>query len=134
MAVAVDQSDCPAGERKLNDRLILAGDQWIDPACRAMPHGALPSKKSKRVEQMDETFVNQQPRHLAKIRLADIRSGPATVGGAPKETELERLAEVSPVQTRFRGAIPRLSAPILVDQQPHTGGFTGRAHRLAIGQ
>src|SRR4029453_16153410 len=127
-AVRIDQAERAFRERHLDDGLVLAADGRVDAARLEEDALDVARQEPKRVEKVDERLVHEEARHFAEIRLHGVRFRSDAIARAPLEGELKEPAKASAVDEAPRLAVPRLPAPVLVDEEPYACGLAVLDH------
>src|SRR5215470_16921738 len=115
-AVGVDQTARAVFKSELDQRVIFAFDRPVDAPHPAKDAFDFAQQESKRVEEMHDHFVNQQPLHRAEVRLRGVRLGAAPVRIAHHEAGVERVSDSALIEQSFDLAVPRLPAPVFVNE------------------
>src|SRR5262245_61987467 len=131
-SVSVDQTARAAFKIEIDQRVIFALDAWVGAPHPAEDAPELAQQKPERVDEMHDHFVNQQPLHLAEVRLRRVRFGAAPVGIAHHEAGVKRPSDRVLIEQSFDLSVPRLPPPVFVNEQSNVGAGANVDHRHAF--
>src|SRR5262245_1132772 len=115
-AVGVDQTARAVFKIEIDQRVIFALYRGVDAPHPAENATELAQQKTERVDEMHDHFVNQQPLHLAEVRLRRVRLGAAPVGITHHEAGIKRHSDRALIEQSFDLAVPRLPPPVFVNE------------------
>src|SRR5215813_381821 len=131
-SVSVDQTARAVFKIEIDQRVIFTLDARVDAPHPAEDAPELAQQKPERVDEMHDHFVNQQPLHLAEVRMRRVRLVAAPVGIAHHEAGVKGPSDRALIEQSFDLAVPRLPPPVFVNEQSNVGAGANVDHRHAF--